>query len=246
MTAFPQSLKSWRKARRFSQMDLALEADVSTRHISFLETGRARPSRDMIARLGDALDMPLDARNQMMVHAGFAPRYTRRAWNADDMAPIRDAVEHMLENHAPYPALALDRDGTLMRMNIPAQALFGMLEINEGDSLLDVVLSDQMPDVIENWPEVAHHTAQRLRTESTAQGGNDRFDSAADVLSRVLHQNRVLLARSCPQSIARDRCGWRFLPPLPSSALRKICCWKTLKSNCFFPRTPRQTRRCRR
>ena len=185
MTAFPQSLKSWRKARRFSQMDLALEADVSTRHISFLETGRARPSRDMIARLGDALDLPLDARNQMMVHAGFAPRYTRRAWNADDMAPIRDAVEHMLENHAPYPAIALDRDWTLMRMNIPAQALFGMLEINEGDSLLDVVLSDQMPDVIENWPEVAHHTAQRLRTESTAQGGNDRFDSAADVLSRV-------------------------------------------------------------
>lgn len=185
MTEFPNALRTWRKARRFSQLDLALEAEVSARHISFLETGRARPSREMIARLGDALAMPLDARNQMLLHAGFAARYPQRAWDADDMAPIRDAVVHMLRGHEPYPAIALDRLWHLRRMNAPAQALFAMLGVSEGDSLLDLMLSEEMPQVIENWPEVAHHTAQRLRTESAAQGGVDRLEQAAGHLSRV-------------------------------------------------------------
>lgn len=184
MTEFPNALKTWRKARRFSQLDLALEAEVSARHISFLETGRARPSREMIARLGDALSMPLDARNQMLLHAGFAARYPKRAWDADDMAPIRDAVAHMLHSHAPYPAIALDGHWTIQRMNAPAEALFGMLGVSEGDSLVDLMLTEQMPQVIENWPEVAHHSAQRLRTESAAQGGVAKLDEAAEYLSQ--------------------------------------------------------------
>ena len=74
MTQFAEDLRTWRKARRFSQLDLACEAEVSSRHISFLETGRARPSPEMIARLGEALNLPLDAQNQILVRAGFAPR----------------------------------------------------------------------------------------------------------------------------------------------------------------------------
>ena len=72
MTQFAEALKKWRKTRRFSQLDLAAEADVSTRHLSFLETGRAQPSREMIGKLGDALSLPLAARNQLMAQAGFA------------------------------------------------------------------------------------------------------------------------------------------------------------------------------
>lgn len=185
MTEFPQSLKTWRKARRFSQLDLALEAEVSARHISFLETGRARPSREMIGRLGDALDLPLDARNQMLIHAGFAARYPKRAWDDADMAPIRGAVDHMLSSHAPYPAIALDRLWTVLQMNAPATMLFAMLDVQEGDSLLDLVLSEQMPEVVENWPEVAQHTARRLRTESAVQGGLTALDRAADRLNQV-------------------------------------------------------------
>lgn len=185
MTEFPHSLKTWRKARRFSQLDLALEADVSARHISFLETGRARPSREMIGRLGDALELPLDARNQMLIHAGFAARYPKRAWDDADMAPIRGAVDHMLGSHAPYPAIALDRRWTVVRLNAPAGMLFGLMGVGEGDSLLDLMLLEELPPVIENWPEVAHHTARRLRTESAAQGGFPALDRAADHLSRV-------------------------------------------------------------
>lgn len=191
MTAFPETLKSWRKAKRFSQLDLAIEADVSSRHISFLETGRARPSREMIGRLGDALHLPLSARNQMLTLAGFAARYRGRAWNDEEMAPIRSAVDHMLANHAPYPALAIDRLWTIVRMNAPAAFLFGQFGAEEGDSLLDLLTSAELPGVVENWQEVAHHVAQRLRTESAAQGGVEALDQAANQLGRVPQGERA-------------------------------------------------------
>ena len=183
MSQFPETLKTWRKARRFSQLDLALEADVSSRHISFLETGRAQPSRDMVARLGDALHLPLATRNQMLTQAGFAVRYHGRDWDEEAMAPIRAALEHALTGHEPYPAFAVDRLWTVVRMNGPARSLFGMLGVAEGGSLLDMATSELLPAHIENWPEVAHHTAQRLRTESAAQGGVPELDRAANALA---------------------------------------------------------------
>ncbi|WP_417514228.1 helix-turn-helix domain-containing protein [Minwuia sp.] len=185
MNAFPQTLKAWRKARRFSQLELAMEADVSTRHLSFLETGRARPSPDMIGRLGDALQLPLAARNEMLTVAGFAAQYPAREWDAQAMAPVRAAVEHTLTAHSPYPAVAFDRLWRMVRMNRPAERLFGPLQIGEGDSLLDLLISDALPPLIENWPEVARHAARRLRTESAAQGGVPELDRVADVLARV-------------------------------------------------------------
>lgn len=185
MNQFPETLKTWRKARRLSQLELAMEADVSSRHISFLETGRARPSRDMVARLGEALSLPLATRNQMLTHAGFAVRYPAREWDEEAMAPIRAALEHTLTQHAPYPALAVDRLWTVVRMNAAAEKLFGMLGIAAGGSLLDLITSDITPMVIENWPEVARHAAQRLRTESAAQGGVAALDEAAGRLGAV-------------------------------------------------------------
>ncbi len=188
MTPFSRSLKSWRQARRYSQLDLALEADVSSRHISFLETGRARPSRAMIARLGDALHLPMDAHNQLLAHAGFAAHYPGRAWDHVEMAPIRKAIAYTLAAHAPYPALALDRLWTIIRMNQPAHRLYGMLGMSEGDSLLDLLVSDHLPPLVENWPVVAHHAAKRLRTESAAQGGVDALDRVAATLAQVSTQ----------------------------------------------------------
>ena len=185
MSTFPDLLKTWRKARRFSQLELALEADVSARHISFLETGRAQPSREMIARLGEALQAPMAARNQMLLQAGFAARYPAREWDAAEMAPIRAAVDHMMAAHAPYPALAVDRLWTVIQMNAPAAMLFGTMGVAPGDSLLDLMLSDHLPGMIENWPTVAHHTARRLRTESAAQGGVEALDHVADALAQT-------------------------------------------------------------
>jgi transcriptional regulator with XRE-family HTH domain len=185
MNDFCQALKSWRAVRRFSQLELALEADISARHLSFLETGRARPSREMVARLGDALQLPLDARNRMLTYAGFAVRYKGRGWANTEMAPIRQAVERMLDRHMPYPGLALDRLWTIMEANPAAQMLFGAFGVGQGDSLLDLMMSDALSQAVENWPEVAHHTAARLRTESLAQGGVPELDRVAAHLSAV-------------------------------------------------------------
>ena len=183
MTEFAQSLKTWRAARRFSQLDLALEAEISARHLSFLETGRANPSREMVMRLGDALALPLDARNQMLTHAGFAVRYRQRDWDATEMEPVRRAVSRQLDRHAPYPGLAVDRLWTVQQANRAALQLFGLFGIGIGDSLLDLMSHEALPQMIENWPEVAHHVAIRLRTESAAQGGVAQFEPVIRYLS---------------------------------------------------------------
>jgi transcriptional regulator with XRE-family HTH domain len=105
MSSFPSLLKTWRGRRRYSQLALALAANVSPRHLAFLETGRASPSPSMIERLSNALELPLPARNQLLHEAGFAARYPARAWTDAALAPLRAAVERMLERHAPYPGL---------------------------------------------------------------------------------------------------------------------------------------------
>lgn len=186
MADFAQTLKTWRHRRRFSQLGLALTADVSVRHIAFLETGRARPSAAMVIRLGEALALPLAARNQMLMQAGFAPRYAAHGWDDAAMRPIRAALDHMLTRHAPYPAFALDRAWVVRGMNAPSRRLFGPLGLVEGASLLDLMLSDALPAAVENWAEVATHTVRRLRTESAAQGGAAALDRAADRLSAAL------------------------------------------------------------
>ncbi|XWN31150.1 MAG: helix-turn-helix transcriptional regulator [Devosia sp.] len=193
MLDFADTLKKWRKARRFSQLDLAMEADVSSRHISFLETGRARPSREMIGRLGEAMNLPLSAHNQLLTGAGFTARYAVRQWDSAEMAPIRAAVDHTLSSHAPFPALAIDRLWTVVRMNPAAALLYNGLGVGEGDSLLDLLVSDHLPSFVENWPDVARHAAQRLRTESAAQGGVPSLDRVADKLTEApLPQGQAL------------------------------------------------------
>lgn len=184
MTDFSQALKTWRAARRYSQLDLALEAEISARHLSFLETGRARPSREMVDRLGEALSLPLEARNHMLTQAGFAVRYKARDWDEAEMAPIRRAVSRQLDRHLPYPGVALDHIWTVRAANASALALFAPFGIQVGGSFLDLMMSDALPGVVENWPEVAHHVALRLRTESAAQGGLPDFDAVADHLAQ--------------------------------------------------------------
>ncbi|MEL6704100.1 MAG: helix-turn-helix domain-containing protein [Bacteroidota bacterium] len=184
MTPFGSFLQTWRKTRRYSQLHLAGEAGVSARHLSFLETGRAQPSREMVERLGEALARPLGARNQLLSYAGFAARYSGYPWDADEMAPIRAAVAYMLHRHAPYPALALDRLWTVVRLNAPAEALYAHLGVGVGDSLLDLMVSEMMPERVENWPQVAHQAAHQLWNESAAQGGVPDLDRAAAHLAQ--------------------------------------------------------------
>ena len=102
-------LRDWRLRRRLSQLDLAGEAEVSTRHLSYLETGRAEPSREMVLRLADRLDVPLRERNRWLAAAGFAPMFAERRFDDPALAAGRAAVELVLKAHEPWPALAVDR-----------------------------------------------------------------------------------------------------------------------------------------
>ncbi len=180
---FGPMLKDWRTRRRISQMDLGLDAGVSARHISFLETGRARPSQAMVIQLAETLGVPLAARNTLLSAAGFAAHYRARDLGARDMAPIRAAVDWMLDRHAPYPGIAIDRHWTLLRLNAVAAQMFGTFGVGEGDSLLEAFLAPGPGrDAVENWAEVARHMAVRLATESAHVGGDAYLDAAAERL----------------------------------------------------------------
>ena len=108
-SSFGTALKEWRGRRRMSQLDLGLAANVSARHISFLETGRSKPSRSMVRLLCDSLEVPHVACNAVLTAAGFAPTYRRRDLEDDDMTQVRAAVEWTLQRHDPFPAMALDK-----------------------------------------------------------------------------------------------------------------------------------------
>src|SRR5499427_156269 len=110
-------LREWRGRRRMSQLELASEAEISTRHLSFLETGRAQASREMLLHLSEQLDIPLRERNVILVAAGYAPVFEERALTSPEMAAARHAVERVLKGHEPFPALAVDRHWELVSAN---------------------------------------------------------------------------------------------------------------------------------
>ncbi|MFE0960807.1 helix-turn-helix domain-containing protein [Streptomyces fungicidicus] len=117
-------LRQWRHRRRLSQLDLAIAADVSARHVSLVETGKSRPSADMVLRLADQLDVPLRERNRLLLAAGFAPRYTERPLDDHALSAARDAVERVLRAHEPYPALAFDRRWNIVMTNRAVEPFF--------------------------------------------------------------------------------------------------------------------------
>ena len=110
-------LREWRQRRRMSQLDFACEADISTRHLSFLETGRAQPSRDMLLHLAERLDVPLRERNVLLVAAGYAPIFRERALDDPALSAARDAIDQVLSGHEPFPALSVDRYWNLIAAN---------------------------------------------------------------------------------------------------------------------------------
>lgn len=112
-----EHIRSWRQRRRLSQLELAAETEISTRHLSFLETGRAQPSREMVLRLAERLQIPLRERNLLLIAAGFAPVFPQRAYDDPELKAARAAIDLVLKGHEPYPALAIDRHWTMVAAN---------------------------------------------------------------------------------------------------------------------------------
>lgn len=183
-TTFGSVLKEWRGIRRMSQLDLSNVADVSARHISFLESGRSRPSRPMAMHLAEALDLPRADRNRLLTAAGFSPMWRTHDLAADVMAPVHDAIRWTLERHLPYPAMVLDRHWQVVDQNTASQALLAGLGITGEISFLDEMVGDgALWAMIDNQGEVGRYLLTRLRTESAAVGGDPVLDAAIEQLA---------------------------------------------------------------
>ncbi|MBZ6075943.1 helix-turn-helix domain-containing protein [Microvirga puerhi] len=159
-------LRDWRQRRRMSQMDLALEADISTRHLSFIETGRSQPSREMVLHLADRLEVPLRERNILLVAAGYAPVYSHRPFEDPALQAARQAIDLVLKGHEPYPALAVDRHWSLVAANGALMPLVGAVDpglLKPPVNVLRLSLHPQgMASRIVNFPEWRDHILARL------------------------------------------------------------------------------------
>jgi transcriptional regulator with XRE-family HTH domain len=167
-------LRQWRQRRRLSQLELAVEAEISTRHLSFVENGRSVPSRGMLLRLADRLDMPLRARNEMLHAAGFAALYSERALDAPEMSVARRTVDAVLDAHAPFPALAVDRHWTLVASNSAVAPLLAGAspELLQGPvNVLRLSLHPQgLAPRIDNLAEWRAHLLARLQQQIDRSG----------------------------------------------------------------------------
>lgn len=165
-------IREWRQLRRRSQMDLALDAEISTRHLSFIETGRSNPSRDMVLLIADHLEVPLRERNAMLLAGGFAPVYGERALDDPELAAARRAVDIVLRGHEPYPALAIDRHWNLVAANSAVGPLIGSAAPELLAPPVNVLRLSLHPDglapIILNLAEWRAHLLERLKRQVAA------------------------------------------------------------------------------
>lgn len=191
-----EMLREWRRRRRFSQLDLALDAEISQRHLSFIESGRSKPSREMVLRLAEQLLLEPRERNTLLLAAGYAPLYPERAFDAPDFAAAREAIACILDCHLPNPALAVDRHWTLLMANAAAQAfLIGCAEhlVTPPVNVLRLSLHPEgLASRILNLPEWRAHILSRLSRE---------VDVSADAMLVALLQE--LESYPAPRSNAR-------------------------------------------
>ncbi|MBW1597507.1 helix-turn-helix domain-containing protein [Streptomyces sp. JJ38] len=176
-------LREWRQHRRLSQLQLALDADSSARHVSYVETGRARPSREMVLRLAETLDVPLRERNTLLLAAGYAPAFRESAMDAAEMAAVRSALDVMLTAHEPYPAVVVDRVWNVVSANEAMGALLDGLPAGLAEPPANVYRMVLHPEGlltrVVNADEVRHHLLDRLRRQARASG---------DAELRALHE----------------------------------------------------------
>jgi transcriptional regulator with XRE-family HTH domain len=201
-------LRSWRQRRRLSQLDLANEAAVSARHLSFVENGRSKPSRELVLHLAEHLEVPLRERNTLLLAAGYAPSYARTPLEDEAMTPVREALDQVLAGHEPFPAVVVDRHWDLVSANRPLMELMStgiaphLLE--EPVNAMRVTLHpDGLAPRILNFPEYAAHLVDRLRREAL---------SYADERLLALHDELCSYPGVAGSASPADTAGQVFMP----------------------------------
>ncbi|MDX8348093.1 helix-turn-helix transcriptional regulator [Cognatiyoonia sp. IB215446] len=173
-SSFGEVLRSWRRARRLSQADLAHAIETPPRHVSFLETGRSKPSRDMVTRLAAAMDVPLRDRNLMLRTAGFADLYQAGELSSGEMQMLKDAVSRMMRAHDPFPSFVIDRYWHVRDANASARQMLSLIaasfpfdDIHSSLNMLDITFSPEgFRPFITNWDDYARQSLQRIHREA--------------------------------------------------------------------------------
>ncbi|MFT6556535.1 helix-turn-helix domain-containing protein [Sneathiella sp.] len=182
-------LRRWRRVHGLSQLDLALAAESSARHISFIETGRSKPSREMVLHLCDVMELPLRERNRLLHAAGFSPAFKESPLDDEALDPIRTVLIKMLENHEPYPATVLNRRFDILMVNKAAQTIMGAVGVpmdaqQEVPNALRLALHPNgLRPLIKDWKRAAGHLIQRAHRQLR---GPSEDDPLAQLLEEVL------------------------------------------------------------
>jgi transcriptional regulator with XRE-family HTH domain len=207
-------LREWRRVRGKSQLDLAGDATTTPRYLSFVETGRAQPSRQMVVRLARALDVPLRERNALLLAAGYAPLYSAGALDGPELERVQAAVAAMLARHEPFPAVVMDRGWNVLRANAGAARLFGELlapaPMPEPANVLRLIIEPgPVRDAVTNWDAVVPALLERARRE--AVGGVLDADTG-DLVERLRARADVaaVLAAPAPAPIGAPVIDVRF------------------------------------
>lgn len=181
--AFSGLLRTWRSQRRLSQLQLAFDSGLSQRHISFLETGRSKPSRYAVAQLCEALEMPAAEVDAMLVSAGFAARSSNQRWSVETRAAIEISIDHVLQGHEPFPALSIDRLWNLQKANASAEKFFARAgSSGQPNLLLELMTPGPLRENIVNWADIAR-ALYRLLDLEVARRPNDQ--EGRDLLKRL-------------------------------------------------------------
>ena len=256
-SAFGRLLKEWRGRRGISQLGLALAARTTQRHVSFIESGRAIPSRDMVLRLGATMALPLRQQNALLLAAGYAPAWQERDLSMPDLAAINSALDYMLSHHEPYPAFVVDRCWNLLRANRGASSLteflLGPAPAETPPAPVNLAIALVSPDglrpYIVNRQEVVRYFVRGVQADANADGTS----ATAHLLERLLFvagvaglprrcRRRRIVLRYCrsTSAAATHRCGCSRRSP--RSAHRETSPWRRSVSSSSFRSTTRRHR----
>ncbi len=247
-TAFGTVLRRWRTARGMSQLALSTEAGISTRHLSFLETGRAQPSREMVQLLAGMLDVPLGDRNALLVSAGYAPAYGERPLTAPELEPVRRALEFTLRQQEPFPALVVDGEWNIVMGNDGAGRIFDLFtdphcdEPKDHNVMRTVFNPKGLRRYIVNWEELAECLVNSLHRQVAATGS----DAMARLRDELLGYPGVPARWSVPDptitmpplvgmQLRKDNLSLTFFSMITTMGTPRDVTLQQLKIECFFP-----------
>ena len=247
-TAFGILLRRWRTARGMSQLTLATEAGISTRHLSFLETGRAQPSREMVQLLAGMLDVPLGDRNALLVSAGYAPAYGERPLNAPDLEPVRRALQFTLRQQEPFPALVVDGEWNIVMGNDGAGRIFDLFtdpkcdEPKDHNVMRTVFNPKGLRRYIVNWEELAECLVNSLHRHVAATGSENMMSLRDELLAYPGVPSRwsvpdptLTMPPLVSMHLRKDDLSMSFFSMITTLGTPRDVMLQQLKIECFFP-----------